>query len=76
MGRAWGRARKVNGTIVGVRLPPAREGSTTVSAVRKCGGVHEAISVTFSSVDDPGYETKTRTCAQGHGHAAHVGMGT
>ena len=46
-------ARKVNGTMVGVRFPPAREGSTTVSAVRKRGAVQEATSVTFSKVEPP-----------------------
>ena len=49
-GSSCERARKVKGTMVGVRLPPASEGSTTVSALRKSGGTHDATSVTFSRV--------------------------
>ena len=64
MGSSCARARKVNGTIVGVRLPPAREGNTTVSAVRKIGAWHEAMRVTFSRVVPPVYETKRRTVSE------------
>mmetsp|Transcript_30087 Transcript_30087/g.73224 ORF Transcript_30087/g.73224 Transcript_30087/m.73224 type:complete len:225 (+) Transcript_30087:621-1295(+) len=47
------RQRKVSGTMVGVRLPDARDGSNTVSVARKMGAVHEARSVTFSRVLGP-----------------------
>ena len=53
IGSSFARARKVNGTIVGVRLPPASEGSVTVSVVRKRGGVHDAHRTTDSSVVGP-----------------------
>jgi len=46
-------ARKVKGTMVGVRLPPAREGRRTVSEERKSGGVQEATRETFSMVVEP-----------------------
>ena len=52
-GSSSARARKVNGTMVGVRLPPATEGSVTASVVRNRGGVHEAVSDTVSMVAGP-----------------------
>jgi len=47
------RARNVKGTMVGVRLPPAREGNVTASVVRKRGGAHDAVRVTDSMDEGP-----------------------